>query len=225
MKEVSIVLTTWNCEDLIKDCLDSLFRSTRYPFELLILDGGSQDRTRQILINYSFPKSVWFFLSPERMFKTKLENIGVKKASGDLIFLCHPDCSFTEGWLEKLVDEFIETDKFDLFLVPRNLDTARAVGFVGLMKRDFFLAIKEDENLLIEADDIDFILRAVEKFPNFEVRIAKESLIYHARDKIRFRGEEASKLVLKDREYLKERWGRNFQNPWDLVDPKFRFLR
>ena len=74
--KISFVLATYQGEKTIKKCLDSIF-SQNYPkklIEVLILDGGSKDRTLEIAKNY-----------PVKIFHNKKkysEGKGMGKAQG-----------------------------------------------------------------------------------------------------------------------------------------------
>src|SRR5205085_3945463 len=84
---VSCILPCRNEEAFIGPCLDS-FLATAYPpeqLELLVVDGSSNDRTREIVERYS-AKHPWIRLldNPKRIVPTAL-NIGIKAATGDVI--------------------------------------------------------------------------------------------------------------------------------------------
>src|SRR5689334_14430774 len=53
---VSIVLTTLNAEQYMRECLDSCLQQTYPHFELIVVDGGSVDGTLDILRTYSDPR-------------------------------------------------------------------------------------------------------------------------------------------------------------------------
>src|SRR3989344_7509632 len=74
--KVSFVLATYQGERTIKKCLDSIF-SQDYPknlMEVLVIDGGSKDKTLEIAKNYS----VKIFNNP----KKHSEGEGMGKAQG-----------------------------------------------------------------------------------------------------------------------------------------------
>jgi len=44
-----VQIVTWNSDKFLKDCLDSLLSQDYRNFSILIIDNGSQDKTREIL--------------------------------------------------------------------------------------------------------------------------------------------------------------------------------
>lgn len=49
---VSLIFTVLNEEKSVKNLLDSLLKQTRKPDEIVVVDGGSKDRTVEILKQY-----------------------------------------------------------------------------------------------------------------------------------------------------------------------------
>ena len=49
---ISIIIATWNSEKTLKRCLDSIIPQLTKKIELLIVDGGSIDKTNDIIDSY-----------------------------------------------------------------------------------------------------------------------------------------------------------------------------
>lgn len=49
---ISIIIATYNVEDCIKKCLDSILNQTYENFEILIMDGASTDNSISIINGY-----------------------------------------------------------------------------------------------------------------------------------------------------------------------------
>lgn len=52
MPQVSVIIPTYNGEQFIAQTLESVFQQTYRDYEVIVIDDGSQDRTRQILQRY-----------------------------------------------------------------------------------------------------------------------------------------------------------------------------
>jgi len=102
MKSVSIIIPTYNEEKNIANCLNSIFFQ-EYPKELLevlVLDGGSTDKTLEIATKMG-AKVI------KNPFKTeeKGRSIGFKKAKGEIIGTIDADNLIPEDnqWLKKIM--------------------------------------------------------------------------------------------------------------------------
>ena len=56
MPQISIVMPVWNGEQFLAETIDSLRAQTFRDFELIVVDGGSTDRTGDILESYRDPR-------------------------------------------------------------------------------------------------------------------------------------------------------------------------
>src|SRR4051794_37736095 len=84
---VSVLLPTLNERGFIRDCLDSLLAQD-YPavVEILVIDGGSDDGTREIVSGDAAPVRL---LDNPRVTAAAAMNIGIEAAKGDVI--CRAD--------------------------------------------------------------------------------------------------------------------------------------
>lgn len=53
LPQISVLMPTWNAEQFLADAVESILAQTFRDFELLIIDGGSTDRTLEILSRYN----------------------------------------------------------------------------------------------------------------------------------------------------------------------------
>ncbi len=98
----SIIVVNWNGFGCIRECIQSARRQTYAPVELIVVDNGSTDGSREWLranaannfrlvefdVNTGFGRGV---------------NEGVKTSSGEFIALLNNDAVADERWLESLV--------------------------------------------------------------------------------------------------------------------------
>ncbi|MCP4365895.1 MAG: glycosyltransferase, partial [Planctomycetes bacterium] len=57
-KELSIVIVNWNTRDLLRDCLESLYRTTKdVPFYVYLVDNGSVDDSVS-MVERQFPEVI-----------------------------------------------------------------------------------------------------------------------------------------------------------------------
>jgi N-acetylglucosaminyl-diphospho-decaprenol L-rhamnosyltransferase len=97
MPRISIVIVTWNSQDYIRPCLDSLF-SQDQDLEVIAVDNGSQDSTLNALREYGTRIKV--IENQSNLGFARAVNQGLKLASGDLILLLNPDTVLTPEALQ-----------------------------------------------------------------------------------------------------------------------------
>jgi GT2 family glycosyltransferase len=104
MTELSIIIVTWNSEDEITSCVESIKRNTAdIRAELIIIDNNSSDNTPSVLKRINYP-NIQVYLNKENTGYTKAVNQGAGYASGDYIFLLNPDTVLADNTLKQLTD-------------------------------------------------------------------------------------------------------------------------
>lgn len=82
--KISVVIPAYNSETMIIDCLDSIADQTYKPYEIIVVDDGSTDRTVDLVEGYSrFP--VKLIKSEKNGGGQVARNIGIKAAQGEWI--------------------------------------------------------------------------------------------------------------------------------------------
>jgi glycosyltransferase involved in cell wall biosynthesis len=112
---VSIICTTFNQENFIKQALDSfLMQQTKFPFEIIVHDDASTDNTQSFVREYQlkYPELFNNIYQTENQFSKKELNIWIDitfpRARGKYIALCEGDDYWTDPHkLQKQVD-FLE---------------------------------------------------------------------------------------------------------------------
>jgi len=86
MLKVSVVVPTFNCAGFIGTAIDSVLRQTRPPDEILIVDDGSVDNTREVV--EALPAK---YLYQENAGPSSARNTGLRHANGDLVAFLDAD--------------------------------------------------------------------------------------------------------------------------------------
>ncbi|NOZ74705.1 MAG: glycosyltransferase, partial [FCB group bacterium] len=108
---VSIIMLTYNALGYTKRCIDSIKKNTRIPFELIIVDNGSQDGTVKYIKTLA-KKDVRIIikLNHKNIGFAAGNNLGAKLAHGRYTLFLNNDVLVPDGWLKNLVKS-IERDR------------------------------------------------------------------------------------------------------------------
>ena len=99
--KVSVIIPTWNRRDLVVGCLRALAKQTFTAFEAIVADDGSTDDTVAVL-HRDFPKVHVELLEHNRGFAAAV-NAGIRKATGEWVFLLNNDVTLAPDCLDALV--------------------------------------------------------------------------------------------------------------------------
>ncbi len=107
MADISIVIVTWNSEDEILNCLESVIVNIRLlqnlETEIIIIDNDSSDKTVEIINNLNFDK-ISIYKNEVNLGFTKAANQGIKYSNGKYIFLLNPDTVMNEDCIGLIFD-------------------------------------------------------------------------------------------------------------------------
>ena len=97
---ISVIIPVLNEEKSIAAMLDALFALA--PYEVIIVDGGSSDRTREIAAQFSVK-----IISSERG-RARQMNRGAREASGDVLLFLHADTRLPPTAFDDITDALVD---------------------------------------------------------------------------------------------------------------------
>ncbi|MCY8695798.1 CDP-glycerol glycerophosphotransferase family protein [Bacillus inaquosorum] len=136
-KDLSIIITTYNCDKYIKECLDSIFQQkniSQEKIEVLIIDDASTDNTRRILKSDFSDKVKMKFLKKHVGNQAKIKNLAIENADGKYIIFLDGDDKLQNDSLKTMVSYL---GKNDLVLGKLTKFTANREIVPWDYKRDF----------------------------------------------------------------------------------------
>lgn len=96
---VSIVLSTYNRANTLKMAIDSILSQTYTDFELILVDDGSTDYTKELLKEYT-DKRIRFFFLEKNQFYCMAANYGLEQIQGEYVAFATSDDVWEEDKLE-----------------------------------------------------------------------------------------------------------------------------
>lgn len=106
LPSVDIIIPCYNEKDRISDCLDSLI-SNEYPHErlsIIVIDGMSQDGTRDILKNYIEKHPFIRMLDNPRKIKPVALNLGIGASHADVVMRIDTHSIYPPNYISQLVE-------------------------------------------------------------------------------------------------------------------------
>lgn len=112
--KVSLICTLKNEEPSITEFLDSLLYQSRPPNEIIIVDGGSTDRTTEIIKSYIENGAQIKLIIKSGANIAEGRNIAIRNAKYDIIASTDAGCKLDNTWLQNLVKPFKEDPTVDV---------------------------------------------------------------------------------------------------------------
>ncbi len=111
MSFVSVIIPCRNEKNFIAKCLDSIIEQD-YPkdkLEVLVIDGMSEDGTREIIKDYSQKYPLIKILDNSKKFTPFALNIGIKEAKGEVIVRMDAHAGYEKDYISKCALHLIES--------------------------------------------------------------------------------------------------------------------
>lgn len=193
---VSVVIPTLNEAGNIVEVINTVEKEIKYPYEIIIVDGGSTDGTRKIVKN----KNCKLIIETRRGYGLALR-LGMKQAKGNIMVMVDGDGTYELKHINIVLDRLIEKDA-ELCLATRMFDPNKAMGmmnFVGNKVITFcfnmlykqilsdsqsgYRAIskKAFDKIEFKEDDMAFATEMLVKFSQKKYKIVEIPTIYKER--------------------------------------------
>jgi len=107
-QKISVIIVSYNSEKYIKQCLDSVIKSS-IPLEIIVIDNASTDNTLQILKIYE--DKIKLIKSTQNLGFGGGNNLGIKNSSGDILILINPDAYVEKNSIEQLIEPMLYDER------------------------------------------------------------------------------------------------------------------
>src|SRR3989344_2105233 len=108
LPRVSVVIATYNNAKVLRKVLKAML-SLDYtaPYEIIVVSDGSTDGTREIMAEeFGRNKKISFISFEKNQGVCRARNVGIAKASGEIVVNMDHDCVPDRDWLSELVKPF-----------------------------------------------------------------------------------------------------------------------
>ncbi len=102
---LSLIIPAYNEERHLKACLDSVAAQTVRPFEVIVVDNNSTDKTAEIARSYQFVRIV----RAKKQGIVYARDAGFNAARGDIIGRIDSDSILPTNWVEYITDFYQQT--------------------------------------------------------------------------------------------------------------------
>ena len=119
MPQISVIMPVYNREKFIHTAVNSVINQTFKDWEFIIIDDHSQDKTFEIIKNYSQKDSrIKAFRNEKNSGSSITRNKGISLASGDYIIFLDSDDYFKEFAFEQRIKHFEQNPDYDFLVFP-----------------------------------------------------------------------------------------------------------
>lgn len=106
--KTSIVTVTYNRLEQLQRGLTTVLNQSVSPDEIIVIDDGSTDGTKEHFPNPKFPVNYIYLEHPEPRISCIPRNIGIKQATGDVIIFTEPEALHVGNTIEQLLKKMEE---------------------------------------------------------------------------------------------------------------------
>ena len=107
-KKISVIVAVYNTEKYIEKCLRSLLNQTYQNLEIIVVDDGSTDNSKEVLKKYSHNDKIKLIYNKKNSGLSYSRNVGLENAMGDYIGYIDSDDYVDLDYYEKLMQAIIE---------------------------------------------------------------------------------------------------------------------
>lgn len=191
MELVSVIIPNYNTAKYIADAIESVLSQAYQNFELIVVDDGSTDNTKEVVQKY-INQPTFKYIFQENKGLSAARNTGIKASQGEFIAFLDADdiwlpeklehqiklmdsdkvgivsCSgYTTNEKGEILDTFIKKNYSNRYLLLRDLSMKNVVsggGSTALVRKTCFDVIGLFDENLKSSEDWDMWLRIAQRF-------------------------------------------------------------
>lgn len=187
--KITVIIPTFNREDFIDDCINSILNTNDTNIEIIIVDNNSIDKTKLKLKKYKTDQRFKIFFNKENLERSYSRNVGLENATGKFVTLLDSDDKLKKNIFSEFRSYYKKNDKYNIYysnfniydpITKKNKMSSNNFDYLSLMnlsngnylsnicvffKNNLSKTILYDESSdIIGIEDYDFNLRIINKF-------------------------------------------------------------
>lgn len=107
--KVSLIIPTYNEALVIGECLKSLENQNYKDFEVIVVDDGSKDETIDVVSGLKIKNYELKVVFAKHLGAGAARNLGVKRASGEILVFVDADMTFDSSFISDLVEPILSS--------------------------------------------------------------------------------------------------------------------
>ena len=115
---LSVIVPVYNAAMTMVDCIDSILGQTFQDFELILVDDGSTDESKDLCDSYNKKDKRCKVIHKKNGGVSSARNCGLDVCSGDYVTFVDSDDTISEDTYEKNMKLLLENDSIDILQYP-----------------------------------------------------------------------------------------------------------
>ncbi len=236
LPKVSVVIPVRNEENFVGKVLDSILNND-YPkenLEILVVDGMSEDKTREIVKSYSEKYSFIKLIDNPHRYTPHALNIGIDNMSGEIMMIAGAHTTYSENYISecvKTIQNGYDVAGGVMVTLPRS-NNPKAIAIARVLSHPFGTGAKYRTREVKRVEEVDTVAYALYKKEIFD-KVGKfnENLIRNQDIEMNLRiRRNGGKIALVPnaksyyyaRDTFKALWKNNFENGyWVIKSTKY----
>lgn len=115
LKRISVIVPVYNTEKYLDECINSIINQTYREWELVLIDDGSNDNSKNICMKYVKKDFRIKYFYQDNSGAGQARQLGVKMATGEFLMFCDSDDYFENNFLEKMIQLISKENSIDIY--------------------------------------------------------------------------------------------------------------
>ena len=137
MKKITFIIPAYNAERYIPECLDSIIKNRCDDIEVLVIDDGSTDNSKDVIKEYVRKDNRIQYIYQNNSGVSAARNMGLDNAKGRYIMFLDADDFVDNKVFDELLEDILEE-------MPDFMAYSKKILYPNGRIKDIFFDIKED---------------------------------------------------------------------------------